>query len=184
MTEDRETPVSPDPSGTSNLSVITGGKTSPVGGKSKGKVYKRSAPDPETGLTEKQETFVQAIVQGNGFATAYRMAYDTEGMADGTIHSEASKLGSNPKITARLNQIRLQKEAERRAIALSRDEYVLNELKQIIDNKQEPTAARVRSLELMGKTIGLFVDRVETEDVTDQSADEIEARLKAKLGLL
>ena len=183
MTEDRENPSSPDSSGTQKLSVIKGGKDKAPKGGAKGKVYKRSAPDPETGLTEKQEAFVQAIVQGNGYATAYRMAYNTEGMADGTVHSEASKLGSNPKITARLNQIRVQKEAERRAIALSRDEYVLNKLKRIIDNENEPTASRVRSLELMGKTIGLFVDRVETEDVTDQSADEIEARLRAKLGL-
>lgn len=183
MTEDRETPVSPDPSGASKLSIIKGGKDKSPTGDSKGKTYKRSAPDPETGLTEKQEAFVQAIVAGNSFATAYREAYNTDGMADGTIHSEASKLGSNPKITARLNQIRAQKEQERRAVALSRDEYVLNKLKRIIDNEDEPTAARVRSLELMGKTIGLFVDRVETEDKTDQSIEDIEARIKAKLGI-
>ena len=85
--DDRETPKHPDPSGTSTLSIITGGKTSPAGGKSKTPKVKRSAPDRETGLTEKQEAFVQAIVQGNGYATAYRMAYNTEGMADGTIHS-------------------------------------------------------------------------------------------------
>jgi hypothetical protein len=35
----------------------------------------------------------------------------------------------------------------------------------------------------MGKTIGLFVDRVETEDKTDRTADEIEAQLRARLGL-
>jgi hypothetical protein len=183
MTEDRETPSSPDPSGTPKMSVITGGKKSPAGGKGKTPQVKRSAPDPETGLTEKQEAFVQAIVAGNSFATAYREAYNTDGMADGTIHSEASKLGANPKVTARLNQIRAQKEQERRAVALSRDEYVLNKLKRIIDNEDEPTAARVRSLELMGKTIGLFVDRVETEDKTDQSIEDIEARIKAKLGM-
>ena len=181
--DDRENSLSPDSSGTFKPSVIKGGKTSPVGGKSKGKVYKRSAPDPETGLTEKQEAFVQAIVQGNGYAAAYRMAYNTEGMAEPTIHSEASKLGSNPKITARLNQIRIQKEQERRAVALSRDEYVLQKLKRIIDDENEPTASRVRSLELMGKTIGLFVDRVETEDKTERTADEIEADLRARLGI-
>ena len=183
MTKDRETPSSPDPSGTPKMSVIKGGKnTSPVGG-SKGKEYKRSAPDPQTGLTEKQETFVQAIVQGNGYAAAYRIAYNTEGMAEPTIHREASKLGAHPKITARLNQIRIQKEQERRAVALSRDEYVLQKLKRIIDDENQPTSSRVRSLELMGKTIGLFVDRIETEDKTERTADEIEADLRARLGL-
>jgi hypothetical protein len=43
--------------------------------------------------------------------------------------------------------------------------------------------AVTRALELMGKTVALFTDRVETEDTTDRSADDIEAQIKARLGL-
>jgi hypothetical protein len=50
-------------------------------------------------------------------------------------------------------------------------------------NGDIPPAVKVRALELMGKTVALFVDRVETEDTTDRSADEIEAQIKARLGL-
>ena len=42
---------------------------------------------------------------------------------------------------------------------------------------------RTRNAELMGKHLGLFVERVETKDVTDKTADDIEAQIKARLGL-
>ena len=184
MTEDRETSNSPDPHGTQKLSVITGGKAKPPKGGAKGKTYKRSAPDPETGLTEKQESFVQAIMGGKNYSDAYREAYDAEGMADGTVWNVSSTLAANPKVQMRLTALKAAKEAERRAVALSRPEFVLRELETIALDKNESVAARVRALELIGKTVAMFTDRTETEDVTDASADEIEARLKAKLGLV
>ena len=40
---------------------------------------------------------------------------------------------------------------------------------------------KTRALELLGKTIGLFTDRLETKDVTERSADEIEAQIRMRL---
>lgn len=181
--DDRETSNRPDPHGTFKPSIIKGGKDkSPVGG-SKGKKHQRSAPDPDTGLTEKQEAFVQAIMSGKNYSDAYRIAYNAEGMADGTVWNVSSTLAANPKVQMRLASLKAAKEAERRAVALSRPEFVLRELETIALDKNESVAARVRALELMGKTVAMFTDRTETEDVTDASADEIEARLRAKLGL-
>ena len=181
--DDRETSNHHDPLGTPKMSVIKGGKDKSPIGASKGKKYQRSAPDPETGLTEKQEAFVQAIMGGKNYTDAYREAYNTAGMADGTIWNVSSTLAANPKVQMRLSALKAAKEAERRAIEVSRPEFVLRELEAIALDKKEPTAARVRALELMGKTVAMFTDRTETEDVTDASADEIEARLKAKLGI-
>ena len=44
--------------------------------------------------------------------------------------------------------------------------------------------ARVRALELLGKTVGLFSDRVEIEQAGERSAAEIEAELQARLSRL
>ena len=41
--------------------------------------------------------------------------------------------------------------------------------------------ARVRALELLGKNCGLWIDRVETTDKAERSADEIEADIEARL---
>jgi hypothetical protein len=73
MTIDRETPDAPA-SGTPKMSVIQGGK----GKTAKGKTKQRSAPDIETGLTEKQEAFIEGILDGKGQAEAYRDAYETQ----------------------------------------------------------------------------------------------------------
>jgi hypothetical protein len=47
-----------------------------------------------------------------------------------------------------------------------------------------PPAVRTRNLELIGRHLGMFVERVETKDVTDKTADDIEAQIKARLGLV
>jgi hypothetical protein len=66
---------------------------------------------------------------------------------------------------------------------VSRSGFVISELHKMATNGDIPPAVKVRALELMGKTVALFTDRVETEDTTDRSADEIEAQIKARLGL-
>jgi len=43
---------------------------------------------------------------------------------------------------------------------------------------------RLRALELLGKTLGLFVDRVETEDKTPRDADAIRKEIEARIARL
>ena len=66
-------------------------------------------------LTAKQEGFAQAIALANppmSLADAYRANYDTQGMAEPTLHQCASRLASDPKITARVAVL----EQEQRAL--------------------------------------------------------------------
>ena len=66
-------------------------------------------------LTRKQEGFCQAIALANppmSLADAYRANYDTQGMQDATLHQCASRLASDPKITARVAVL----EQEQRAL--------------------------------------------------------------------
>ena len=56
----------------------------------------------ESMLTDKQEKFVQNIIQGMNQADAYRSAYDARKMSENAIYREASLLMSNPKVTQRL----------------------------------------------------------------------------------
>jgi len=183
MTEDRETSKHPDPNGTSNLSVITGGKTKTTGGKTKGHTRQRSAPSALTGLTDKQETFVQCIVDGMSQRDAYKEAYNAAGMAPQSIDVEAWKLIRNPKVSQRLIALEGEIEAKRRALSISRWDRTVQFYESSMLDENLHHSIRTRNAELLGKHLGLFVDRVETKDVTEQSADEIEARLRAKLGI-
>ena len=143
----------------------------------------RSAPDVATGLTEKMEAFCQAVMAGASFATAYRQAYRADDMVPNSIWNAASRLAADPKVRGRLEQLAEQREAERRMLALSRADWVIERITQQVMDPATPPAVKTRALELLGKTIGLFTDRVETKDVTERSADEIEAQIRARLHL-
>lgn len=57
-------------------------------------------------LTVKQEAFAQGIADGLTQADAYRAAYDADGMSDGAIYVEASKLIDRPNVAQRVKELR------------------------------------------------------------------------------
>ena len=146
---------------------------------------KKSGPSRRTdGLTIKQQAFVDEVFAGSNFSEAYRKAYDTENMSLGAIHTEACMLAQNPKVSQRLEQMWADREREQRMQRLSRAERVVQKLEQIGLREGDVDGTQVRALELLGKTLGLFVDRVETEDKTQRDADTIRAELEARLNRL
>ena len=150
----------------------------------------RSAPDVATGLTEKMEAFCQAVMAGASFATAYRPAYRADDMVPNSIWNAASRLAADAKVRGRLEQLAEQKEAERRMQAACLTQFVVEGWKQLAQRKivhqdgtveEIPPAVRTRNLELIAKHLGMFVERIETADVSDRSADEIEEAIRARL---
>ena len=57
-------------------------------------------------LTPKQERFCQGVVSGMNQSAAYKHAYNCDSMAQPTIYAEASRLASNHKVTARIQELR------------------------------------------------------------------------------
>ena len=56
-------------------------------------------------ITRKMEKFAQALALSSppmSQSDAYRQCYETQGMQDATLHQCASRLASDPKITARV----------------------------------------------------------------------------------
>lgn len=56
-------------------------------------------------LTNKQEEFVQNLINGASQREAYRKAYNAENMKDSTVDSKASRLFKNDKVRARFDEI-------------------------------------------------------------------------------
>ena len=156
----------------------TGTKT-----KVRDRVSARSANLPN-GLTEKQEAFCMGVFSGLSFSDAYREAYDAENMKPATIHRQAHELVINSKITARLDQLHRDREQQQRMQSLSRSDFVLKRLQDEAMNSDNSDGARVRALELLGKSVALFTDKVETEDKTERDAATIKSELQAKLDRL
>ena len=132
-------------------------------------------------LTAKQERFVAEVIKGSTQADAYRTAYEAKGMKPSAIYTEANRLMGNPEIARRLQANRDSIQRSAVSSALSRRRWIVERVEHEAANA-ESDAARVRSLELLGKTtdIKLFADIVETS-TSDTSPEQVKAELEAKL---
>ena len=137
----------------------------------------------EQPLTGKQEAFAKLVANGAVLSDAYRECYSADSMKDSTVWSEACRLAQNPKVSARIKDIQADMEQDRRTIERRREEWVLKRLQEEAD-QADNASSRIRALELVGKTVGMFTDRIEQADAAERSASEIEKELTARLDRL
>lgn len=57
-------------------------------------------------LTLKQEAFCLKYIETGNASEAYRLSYAAENMKPETVHRSANELMGNPKVTARLSELR------------------------------------------------------------------------------
>ena len=132
-------------------------------------------------LTAKQTKFINEVSEGSSQSSAYRKAYDTSRMAPKTVWEESSRLRKHPKVAARIVELEAEKEARQRVQALSREDRILNELEDIAFGSTN-AMARLRALELLGKTVGLFKPKEVREQT--RTAEEIKSAIELKLAAL
>jgi len=169
--------VSPKAKPTTGGSVGTSKGASPTG------TRRKSGKNLLLGLTTKQEAFAEAVVSGKSLSAAYREAYDAKGMTDEAVRVEASRLLIHPNVSLRVKSLNLEKEDQRRMLAVNRAERVLERLEKLADNAKSESA-KIRANELIGKTAGLFIEQIEVSDTTDRSTSDIERSIAEKLARL
>ena len=127
-------------------------------------------------LSGKQERFVLAFIGGMNGSDAYRHAYSAGNMADNSIHVEASRLLSNPKVTLRL-RILMQKREEAALHSARSTATLVRERLQYEALTADADAARVRALELLGKMhdVRLFTEVIDStgDSRTSEEIDEL-----------
>jgi organic radical activating enzyme len=141
--------------------------------------------EPE--LTIKQRAFVNEIVKGKlgSYKEAYAKVYDVKLTKQGKIPKwvevEASKLVANPKIAISIQKAIERKERSVIASSLRTRNYVIDQLYKE-SQESESDASRVRALELLGKSVSLFTDVVESKE--SRPVDEIESDIEERLSEL
>jgi len=132
-------------------------------------------------LTERQRLFATLVIQGKTKRQAYRDAYSSQ-MSDSAVSANASKLAADPRI-AQLIGDAWNETVEHLADDLaSTKRYVMRRLLALSkDGRQE--GSRLKALELLGKSIGLFNAPEETKEKT-VSAEQLKRELSGHLRLL
>ena len=139
-------------------------------------------------LTIKQRQFVNEIVKGKlgsykeVYAKVYDVALTKTGKIPKWVEVEASKLVANPKIALSIQKAIQRKEQSSVATSLRTRNYVIEQLYR--ESKEaDSDASRVRALELLGKSVSLFSDVVETKEArtSDEVERDIEERIEALL---
>jgi hypothetical protein len=137
-----------------------------------------------TDLTPKQRAFVEGIVKGKlgSHIDVYMSVYDVARTKTGGIPKHAyvdcSKLMSHPKISLAISNGLQRKEQSLVASAHRTRSYVIEQLYKESQSADSDTA-RIRSLELLGKSVSLFSDVVETKE--SRSSDLIESEIESRL---
>lgn len=140
----------------------------------------RSAPDPATGLTDKQMRFCDGVASGLCLSDAYRAAYDASGMSDKTIHEAACRLFADGKVSARMKQISDEKAQQLRMLASSDAAAAVDVFRRMMLSA-DTDASKIRAAELLAKAAGVFTDKVEVTDKTDRSTAQIEQEIADRL---
>lgn len=150
----------------------------------KDKTPKLEVVKKEPELTIKQRQFVNEIVKGKlgSYKEAYAKVYDVtltkQGKIPKWVEVEASRLYCNPKIALSIQKAIEKKEQSVVASSLRTRNYVIERLYE--ESKQaDSDASRVRALELLGKSVSLFSDVIETKE--SRSSGEIEADIEEKI---
>lgn len=137
--------------------------------------------EKSTGLTPKQLHFARCIANGMSGTAAYVEAYNVrEGTSRKSIHESASRIRRDPKVSARIDRLIQEKERAIAVSAVSDREKVLAKLRHWVDNAEQSDSNKLRAAELLGKSVGLFKDVVETTDsrTSVELLDELELMLE------
>jgi len=134
-------------------------------------------------ITPKMRAFASLVAQGNSPRDAYRKAYAVRSdTAESTVIASANKLMKDSRISGLMEPIweSIKQNVIDDAIATRR--HVLEQLHQHASDTNVRTGDRLKALELMGKAIGMFVDKSEAkvEQVDpEQLKRELDSHLKA-----
>ena len=137
----------------------------------------------EKRITAKMQAFVSNIAHGMSPKDAYRKAYDCSRSAESTIISSANELLKDPRISMLLESVweTVKENIVNDAVATKR--HVMAELFKHAQNEEAQLSNRLKSLELMGRAVGMFTDKVETK-VEEISTEQLKKELESSLALL
>ena len=138
---------------------------------------------PKQKITAKQYEFARLIAEEHLTSSdAYRRAYKPNILAKNkSIHEMACRVMTNIKVQSMIRSIQHKREEDNRMRAIRREEFVLKKLMEEVEQGDQ-ASSRIRALELLGKTVSMFSNKVEikTKQI-NRTSEELTEDLKLKL---
>lgn len=142
-----------------------------------------SIKKPLTRLTANQRSFAEYLAAGLNQTEAYVKAYNVRTTNRNVISINASRLAKDNRISMLLDSYADSIAARVVEDATRTRRYVLEELHGHASNAQRTPTEKLRALELMGRAIGMFTDKVE-QKVEAISTEQLKKELRSHLVLL
>jgi len=145
-------------------------------------------------MTPRMETFAKLIASDTSATitecyekAGYSVHKTSTGAYDQKSYVNASKLATHPDIVNKINALKEQRERTQNAQklrAMSREEKlkedIVRELSQMSFSEEEASPNKLKALQLLGQTIGLYTERVVTKE-EPLSEEELEREIKSDL---
>lgn len=133
-------------------------------------------------LTAQQMAFANCLIRGATLKVAYRESYPNSQATDACVMANASKLAKDIRIKKIVNDGVEETIEHLSEDVASTKRYVL---KQLLAHSKEARqeGTKLKALELLGKSVGLFIDRTQAE-VKQATPDQLKRELATHLKLL
>jgi hypothetical protein len=141
-----------------------------------------SVPSPQK-ITAKQYEFARLVAEEHLTSSdAYRKAYKPNILAKNkSVHEMACRVMTNIKVQSMIRSIQHERAEDNRIRAIRREEFVLKKLMEEVEEGDQ-ASSRIRALELLGKTVYMFSNKVEIKTKKiDRTSEELTEDLKLKL---
>ena len=135
------------------------------------------------GISPKQSAFAGFVAEGDSYTDAYRKAYNASKMKDQVVWNAASRLAKNEKVQGYITALKKKDATAVKAHDKLSKAWILERLQDEAQNDGNPAATRVRALELLGKTSGLF-DESTHITFENRTPEDVEKELVEKLAVL
>jgi hypothetical protein len=132
-------------------------------------------------MTPKMKAFASNMAQGLGSKEAYKKAYNAESMSEASVIAEANKLCKDPRINILMTSVWEEVRINIIDDAVATRRKIMSDLIKHADNSEAKLNDRLKSLELMGRAIGMFTDKTETKSEiidTEKLKAELESHAK------
>ena len=140
-----------------------------------GKVYGVKNKEDKR-ITPKMRLFSSLVAQGHSPKEAYKKAYDVRTTNEAVIQGNANKLMKDGRISGLMESVwdSVKENIVDDQVAARRK--IMGDLLKHADNETNRLGDRLKALELMGKAIGMFTDRVESK-IEEIDSDKLKREL-------